>query len=555
MQKFCGIPLRPLVVVILLSILLLAAFLRLVNFGLSPPGLNQDEAGNAWNAYCLLKTGKDQVGQSWPVFYTHGLGGNRTTLYIYLLLPFQAIGGLNIFTTRLPSIVGGVFTVLLIFLVGKRLFGTSVGLFAAGLLALNPWHIQQSRWGHEGALCALYGIVPLAMLLWANMPVSDDKTRPPRPFLAVLAGAASGIVCYGYHAVRIFVPVFLLATVLVTFTGWWRCLKTRKGALAIAAFVVGFVVTFGPLVWHHIFDPDGIARHVQHQEMLWVNGKPLISLANIALRYIYHFNVGFLFLHGDNSVIQSPPGMGMFHWYMMPLMIAGLVSLIRRFRFSRAARILFVLILIYPIGDSFFGITYGLHALRSLPGLCGLVLMAAIGAASIATWLWKKNRATTIAIAVTFLAVVIILNVRYLRRFYGEYNRQSTVYHSYQTDFVEACQWLRPRFDEVDAVLWTTKVANQPYIITLVTLGYEPQRWFSQPRRFVTPDEFDLYTRYGKMFFVYEGFFEPELAELQKLTRQHRIVYIVRPGELDFGIPAHKIFNPDGREVLWIYDR
>ena len=289
--------------------------------------------------------------------------------------------------------------------------------------------------------------------------------------------------------------------------------------------------------------------------MMWVSGKPLVSLANIAIRYIYHFNIGFLFLYGDSFIIQTPPGMGMFYWYMMPLMIAGLISLIRRFRFSRAARILFVLVLVYPIGDSFFGMTYGLHALRSLPGLCGLVLMAAIGAADISKWLWKHSRATAMTVATVFLVIVIIFNVRYLKRFYGEYNRDPRVYHSYQADFVEACQWLRPHLDDVDAVLWTTKVANQPYIITLVTLGHDPQRWFDEPRRFVTPDEFDLYTRYGKMFFVYEGQFEPELAQLQKLTRQDRVIYIVRPGEIEFENPAHKIFNPEGEEVLRIYDR
>jgi predicted membrane-bound mannosyltransferase len=84
------------------SITALAALLRLWHFGQSPPGLNQDEAVNAWNAWCLLKTGRDMVGAAWPVFYAHAIGDNRTTLYFYALLPFQAIGGLSAITTRLP---------------------------------------------------------------------------------------------------------------------------------------------------------------------------------------------------------------------------------------------------------------------------------------------------------------------------------------------------------------------------------------------------------------------------------------------------------------------
>ena len=44
----------------LLLILLLAATLRLANLDEIPPGLHVDEATNAWDAYTLLKTGKDQ---------------------------------------------------------------------------------------------------------------------------------------------------------------------------------------------------------------------------------------------------------------------------------------------------------------------------------------------------------------------------------------------------------------------------------------------------------------------------------------------------------------
>ncbi len=556
-RKFHSISPRCLTVLILSFILLTAAFIRLVNLGISPPGLNQDEAANAWNAYCLLKTGKDQTGQSWPIFYMHALGGNRTPLYIYLLLPFQAIGGLNIYTTRLPSVLGGVLTVAIIFFIGKRLFNPTVGLLAAGLLALSPWHVQQSRWGHEGNLSALLSMIPLAMLLMANMPVSDDEGRQPRPIWGALAGAATGIICYGYHSVRIFVPIFLFGSMLVVFTGWWHCFKTRKGSLAIIAFVVAFMATFGPLAWQHIFHPEGIARHVQYQEKLWVDGGPFMAIKNIALRYIRHFGFGFLFLYGDRSMIHSPPKMGLFDLYMFPLMIAGFVSILCRFRYSRAARILFVLVLIYPIGDSFFGVTYGLHALRCQLGLCGMVLLAAVGGAGIGRWLWKRKKVAALTAVLVFIVVVIGFSVRSLSYFFGEYNQQIGIYHYYHCDLVEACQWLRPRFKDVDAVFCTTDTMNQPYIVTLVAIGYDPDQWFRDEREFYRTDnyEFDLYTRYGKMYFVYGSLFEPAIANLLSSNRQSRMVFIVRPNELGFGNPVHKIFRPDGYEVLRIYER
>jgi 4-amino-4-deoxy-L-arabinose transferase-like glycosyltransferase len=534
---------------ILFLILVVASLFRLVKLGqISPPGLNQDEAAAAWNAYCLLKTGKDQVGDSWPIFWMHGLGGKPTTLHVYALLPFQFIGGMNILTTRLPAAVGGIFTVFLIYFAGKRLFDKQIALLAAGLLAIDPWQIQQSRWGQDAALCALWGIAPLAAMLWANLPVSDDENAVPRPVYAALAGVITGIVCYGYHAVRLFVPAFLVLTFLVTLPGWWRILKTRKGLLAVAAFGITFAATFGPLVWQQIFHSERMARPDQYQRMVFALPLPA-ALKEIGDHYIAHFGLDFLFIHGDHNVIQSPPGIGLFHWYMLPLMISGLIFLIYRFRHSFAARILLVCILIYPVGDC-FNQDGSPHALRSLPSLCGLVLLAAVGTVVGFRWLQKQNRNLATALVAIFVIAAVVLNIRYFYHFYGEYNRRPEIYHGYHADLVEAGKWLRPRFNDFDAVFWTTEGTNMPYIITLVVLGYDPEQWLREPRegfRMVGYDDF--YSRYGKMHFMYGQSLEPAM---NALPPNPRVLVIVRPGELGLKNPIHQIYRPDGTATLWM---
>jgi 4-amino-4-deoxy-L-arabinose transferase-like glycosyltransferase len=543
--------------VILLLILLLGAVLRLVNPGQSPPGLNQDEAANAWNAYCLLKTGKDQVGVSWPIFYSRCLGGNSSTFYIYSLLPFQAIGGLNVLTTRLPAGVGGVLTIFLLYYVGKRLFNWKVGLLAAFFLALNPWHIQLSRWGHEASLGPLFGLVPLAALLWSNMPVSDDETRAGRPVLAALGGGLVGICCYSYHSVRLFVPFFLLTVVLATLSGWGRQLKSRKGMQTIVCFILFFGITFGPLVWQHVFHPEGISRHaLQHDsEGLFIGSGPLsVALKNIISRYVRHFGLDFLFVTGDPSPIQSTPGIGQYHWYMLPLMISGLAVLAGRIKLSYAARAALAFVIAYPVGDCFY-IAPTIHALRSSPGLCSLVLLAAVGGISTAEWVWKQSRTLAVVGIATFAVVIVSLNVRYLYHFYGQYNHRPEIYHTYHVDLVEACRWLRSRIDEADAVFCTTNGMNQPYIITLVALGYEPEKWFSEGREFTTVGEYDSYARYGKIHFMYGDSFSPALERLRSDSGSGRIFFIVRPGELGLKTPVYQISRPDGQVTLWICQR
>lgn len=606
---------------ILAAILVLAALLRLMNLGQSPPGLNQDEAVIAWNSWCLLKTGKDQAGKSWPIFYARALGVPHDTLSIYAPMPFQAIGGLNTVTTRLPAAVGGIITVLLAYWVGARLFGRTAGLAAALFLALNPWHIQQCRWGHEAPLCPLLIMASIAVLLRSNLPLAEPRRSaaetgtPPQPttlsgpepalpnvWLAALGGAMVGISCYGYAAIKLFFPVFLVACVAANWRAWWNLLKTRRGAAAFAAAALGLAVTFGPLAWKQLTDPEMTARG--ETTFLWKAppGMPAPSTAEAAGkvigRYFNHFLPDFLFLRGDLYPIQSPPDMGLFHWYMLPLMALGVVFVLAKVRSSPAHRFLLAWVLVYPVPDSlsahYAGGEASLHALRSLPGICSLLVLGAVGAVEAGRWLLKRNRSTAMAAGAALALAMVILNVRYLSVFFGEFNRRPAVYHGFQADLTAACDWLRPQYKDVDAVFCSVDGMNVPYIITLVGLGLDPAEWskgepnFIRPARdfkngFVylddrRPGEWTLCTRYGKMNFLYtpvlptaegrlvpqEPLWLPALDAFRKGLRHGRIVFIIHPGEEafvrqyagDLGKKVHEIVGPSGPgDRLVIYEK
>ncbi len=610
-------PWRP--AAILLVILLLAALLRLPMLTQAPPGLNQDEAANAWNAYCLLKTGRDQVGVTWPVFYSRCLGANRSTLQLYLLMPLQAIGGLNVWTTRLPCALGGVITVWLLYVVGARMFGLATGLVAAGLLAVNPWHVQLSRLGHEAGMSPLLVMIPLALLLWARLPLTDDTgpgraglLRPrdrrhwrtsrqwhPRMLVAALAGAVGGVCCYGYQAVRIFLPVFLTLCVVVNWRAWRDCFRTRAGAGVISLALITGALTFGPLAWKHLVDPEGIAKRSQ-ATWAWDEGdSPAKKVWSVLARYPAHFGLDYLFVRGDRYGRNSAPGTGAFHWYMLPLMAWGLVVVVRRGVFARtnlaanhapweksglidgtggqaasgtrapgvkisrragrslchrsvAARVLLAWVIVYPAADC-LNVHVSVHALRSSPGLCGLVLLGAVGAVSAAGWLLRRYRdrsRTGLWIAAGVCTLVVIqLNVRFLVFFFGDYNRHPATYYGYHADLLAASEWLRPRFDEVDAVFCTTQYINRPYITTLVGLQYDPRRWFDDVRTVRTPGEWDVYIRYGKMHFLHARLSHPAIKELRQNGQRDRVIFIVRPDELGLSNPIHVIPGPN---PLWI---
>ena len=55
--------------IILIVILVLSAVLRLYSLDEFPSGLNADEAAIGYNAYSLLRTGRDEHGNAWPIVF------------------------------------------------------------------------------------------------------------------------------------------------------------------------------------------------------------------------------------------------------------------------------------------------------------------------------------------------------------------------------------------------------------------------------------------------------------------------------------------------------
>jgi 4-amino-4-deoxy-L-arabinose transferase-like glycosyltransferase len=557
----------------LLLILVVGAALRLYRLDQAPPGLHQDEASNAWNAWCLLKTGQDQSGERWPLFCTRAFGEYRSALFLYALLPFQAIGGLSVWTTRLPGVGCGLAAIALIFYVGARLFGRAVGLIAAALLAVTPWAIQQSRWGHEAVATPVLMLAPLALLLWARFPLGDDPEGDPgapgelrlersraSPGLirAALAGAAAGLACYGYPTVRVVLPLLLLFTLIVAAPAWLNLFRTRRGAAAVAALAIGWMALFGPLAWQHLVHAERIGRRASITHT-WDSNAPLTDTIGslawvVACRYPPHYESNFLFVQGDPNPVRSLPGGGVLPGYLLPLLLAGAIVVARTADRSRAARLLLIWLLVWPLADCFsdFG---GPHALRSLPGLPALILLAALGAVRTGTWLAERSRVAAVTASAALGIAVVAHTVYFARIYFGDYFRQPTAYVEFHADLLEASRWLKARFSDADAVFCTTIGPPMPYVIMLVGLEYDPREWFQAPRSFVQRDVWEACMRFGKVHFDYDGYADGLRKVLARNERPDRVVWIVRPGEHSLRDPDFEIRRPDGQPALWICER
>src|SRR5207253_1198042 len=126
------------ILICLLIVTLLGGFLRFYQLGKLPKSLNVDEVSIGYNAYSILKTGKDEYGKPFPLTFK-SLGDYKPPFYIYLVAPSIAIFGLNEFAVRFPSAFFGTLTIpalfLLIQFLTKNKFLAFLGAF---LLTISP---------------------------------------------------------------------------------------------------------------------------------------------------------------------------------------------------------------------------------------------------------------------------------------------------------------------------------------------------------------------------------------------------------------------------------
>jgi 4-amino-4-deoxy-L-arabinose transferase-like glycosyltransferase len=471
--------------VLLTTILLVGGGLRLAYLDSAPPGWDVDEAANAWNAYCLLKTGMDQYGEHWPVFSLRAYGEHRTVWYAYCLLPFQAVGGMNLWTTRLPAALAGVGTLALMYWVGSRMFGRPAGLIAAAMLALCPWHIHLGRLGHEASLAPLQVLATLALALWAGFPLGGEDHRPPRVLRAALAGAFGGACCYGYFAVRLFLPLLLGAAVLLAVLRPKRGPGDRRAALALSAGVLAFLLVLGPLVVKHLTDRE--MNHRTDWGVAWAPSDPwFVKAGKVLANYPGHFGPDFLFFDGDGNFQFNPARVGSFSWYMLPLMLAGLGWCWANFRKGRSCQVLLLWLALFPVCDVFLspGPRGGPSNVRSSPGLPALVLLGAVGAMFGWHWLRRQSRAQAVGLAAAALCAALVLTGVFADRYYRLAPAKWETHLVQHTEIPAAARYVRTRLGDVDAVVIRPNGLFLPYIFFVTAMEYDPREWFAGPQVF-----------------------------------------------------------------------
>ena len=210
------------------GILLLGGCLRLVRLDQS---LWLDEAINVM----AVKTNTLQT-----LIFQYPIGDFHPPLYHALLFWWTALFGYSEVAVRFPSLLFGLGTIVVLFLLGRTLWNAQTGLTAALLLAVSGLHIYYSQEARMYAQAAFFAALSMYFFVRLWQERSQFSAR-----LGVGYGLATLLLLYSEY-----VPYLLVLTQQIAVL-WYRSQFSRKWLLVW--WSIALVVLLGMIPWWQVF--------------------------------------------------------------------------------------------------------------------------------------------------------------------------------------------------------------------------------------------------------------------------------------------------------------
>lgn len=310
--------------------------IRIILLDQIPPGLNRDEAAIGYNAYSLLKSGRDEFGRFLPLSF-ESFGDWKLPLYIYLSIPSIFLFGLNDWSVRLLSVIAGSLTVLITYYLSLKIFQNRQTAFLSSvILMITPWHFFLSRTASEANLAVFF--VALAYVLFLYLPKKN--------FLIIPSFISLALALYTYHGSHIFIPLFILG-LLIIYRAELKTVKYLKISLLIFLLLSGIILGQTLLKADKtkisgLFPTSDISavynsvvlKRINYQDpnnffTVAFHNKFLFTVKSIIEGYIKGFSPEFLFIKGGNNWQHNIADFGNLHLWQAPFIIIGLFFLVR----------------------------------------------------------------------------------------------------------------------------------------------------------------------------------------------------------------------------------
>lgn len=377
---------KKIIIIILAAITLLGIILRVYQVTEVP--MYGDELTLVEDAYSILKTGKDQTGESYPL--TFSMRGGSPPGYVYFTIPRVWIFGTTELGVRAVSIASGVAFILLMYLLGAKLFSPEVGVAAAFLSAVSPWGINLSRGGFETNAALFLTVGGIVLFLYSQK----------RYLFWILGALCFCLAIFTYSTFKLLIPLIL--PILFWYLGGIKFFFSRKTLGYLIAATVVFLFSAGLLASQilsnnserrflstNIFSQrdlkEVIIQKVNSERVINTLGSPSVLFHNkfveyfnvLKDNYLNHFSLSYLFLKGDGNPRHNMTQTGEFYLAELALLLAAIVYFAKKNGYSRELLMVSGWILISPLASAILGAP---HALRSSFMLPPFLLVYSVGA-------------------------------------------------------------------------------------------------------------------------------------------------------------------------------
>lgn len=530
---------KKLLIGILLVIVFVSAVLSFYNKKTVsvPRCLNSDEAAFGYNAYSILKTGKDEYGTLLPL-RLKSFGDFKLPLYSYLSVPFIALFGLNTESTRLLNLLlVSIFPLAVYFLTKELFHNQKIALIAASLSAISLAFHSIGRQAHESLLAVAF--LTLSTLFFIKLINKFNLKMLGLFFLTLF------LSLFAYHISRIFAVFFFAVSLFYPMKT-----KTQKiSLLIIFIFVLGiFALTdlkYNPARVENLlfFNNQGFSLKIN--ELNTEGGISLLhniivqGITTVTFQHLSYFSPQFLVINGDDNPRFGYPGISLLTPFEYIFIFIGIYFAFRnKERFRNFVLALFI---VSPLSASLSW--NGLSLTRSIFLFVPCIIFASYGMYHFVRSIKNKYQfmaGLCIAVGILFFAAVSW-------EFYlFHYPQRGLIVRSWECGYKELTDYVEQNYNKFDK-FYITKKNGEPYIFFLFFLKYPPALYQKYAK--LTPPD-----KYG--FGQVEGFDKFDFNfDLPK--NSHKYVAVGFPDDFqNTGIDPAKIkkIKVGTEDMFWIYE-
>lgn len=525
----------------LLVIFVISVFLHFFKISEVPPCLNADEAAYGYNAYSILKTGKDEYGNFLPL-RLKSFGDYKLPMYSYLAIPGIYFFGLNDFSVRLPALVFSIFFPFVIYFLAKELFEKeNIALLASFLMAVSPWFNILGRHAHEGIIATFF--LSLAMIYLLKYLKKHSLNS------IILLSIFSFLALFSYHVSRVIVGFYFLVLI---FDFFYKKTKKINFLIFLIPLLIILItdVIYTPTRLNNLVFYNNAGFNLKNQELLIEQGslfsrilhfKGFQAIDDLSKEYLKYFSPEFLSIRGDLDDRFGFAGISPITIIEYLFIFVGFYFL---FRNNYKYKYLLILFLLFsPLSASLAWQEYSLK--RSFFMIVPLILIISYGGYEFFINL-KESKYKNIFYLGLLLSFGFFL-VNTWDFYFFHYSKRMVVTRSWQCGYKELVSYVEENQNNFNEFMVTPR-NGQPYIYFLFYLKYSPEKYQKQAS-LSAPDEYG----YGQVYSFDKFKFKLDLDKLKPNAS-----YVLWPEDFDLhdnlDKKKAKVIKIKTEDMFWIYE-